>query len=105
MKKSPCDKCDARCCTYNHILLEESERFKYISNDIENIIGSYLVLPMNHGKCPYLSGNKCSIYDNRPISCRTFECVYGYKNRKGKKTLTEFLKDNPDVVKLIEETK
>lgn len=101
MKKSPCDKCDARCCKYNHILLEEYERFKYISADIKG----YLVIPMIHGKCPYLEGNRCSIYEIRPKSCRTFECIYGYKKRKGKMTLSEFLKDNPDVVKLIEDDK
>ena len=26
------------------------------------------------GKCKYLSGNLCSIYDNRPLLCRVDEC-------------------------------
>lgn len=105
MKKSPCDKCDGRCCSYSDILLEEDERFLYISKDRPNILGKYLVLPMMGGKCPYLKGNKCSIYDNRPKSCRTFECVYGYKKKKGRKILTTFLQDNPDIVELIEREK
>lgn len=33
----------------------------------------YADLDMGNGVCRYLNGNKCSIYDNRPLLCRIDE--------------------------------
>lgn len=33
----------------------------------------YADLDMGDGVCRYLNGNKCSIYDNRPLLCRIDE--------------------------------
>lgn len=30
------------------------------------------------GKCKYLSGSRCSIYDHRPVFCRVDECYEKY---------------------------
>ncbi len=100
MKKSPCDKCDGRCCSYRDIMLEEDEKDKYISTVTDE---GYFALPMTaNGKCPYLKDNRCSIYETRPKGCRIFECINCYRNVKGKIKLTFFLEDNPDIIELIE---
>lgn len=52
-----CDHCG--CCCRN---LDKSELY---SN-----------LDRGDGVCKYLSGNECSIYDERPLLCRVDEC-YG----------------------------
>ncbi len=99
MKKSPCNKCDGRCCSYRDIILEKVEKDKYISIITDE---GYFALPMIDGKCPYLKDNRCSIYETRPIGCRTFECINCYRNVKGKIKLTFFLQDNSDIAELIE---
>ncbi len=50
-----CDKC-GNCCRH----LDQSEIYKD--------------LDMGNGTCRYLSGNLCSIYDDRPSLCRIDEC-------------------------------
>ena len=27
-----------------------------------------------HGRCPMLADNGCSIYEHRPVTCRTYDC-------------------------------
>lgn len=50
-----CDQCGA-CCRH----LELSELYE----DLDR----------GDGTCRYLSGNLCSIYENRPLLCRIDEC-------------------------------
>lgn len=38
----------------------------------------YAELDDGTGKCRYLSGNICSIYENRPLLCRIDECYEVY---------------------------
>jgi Fe-S-cluster containining protein len=33
---------------------------------------------IDNGKCPYLSDNKCTIREHRPLGCRTFYCQEGW---------------------------
>ena len=51
----PCKKC-GECC--RHLNLSEL----------------YKELDRGDGVCRYLSGNLCSIYNNRPLLCRVDEC-------------------------------
>jgi Fe-S-cluster containining protein len=77
----PCAGCTA-CCTssqFIHIGPEETDT-------LENIPAELLVrapgLPSGHvvlgydqrGHCPMLIDNRCSIYDHRPKTCRTYDC-------------------------------
>ena len=50
-----CDRCGA-CC--RHL----------------NFSPIYKELDRGDGVCKYLSGNLCSIYENRPLFCRVDEC-------------------------------
>lgn len=38
----------------------------------------YKELDRGDGTCKYLDGNKCSIYDERPLLCRIDECYEVY---------------------------
>ena len=44
------------------------------------------------GKCKYLEGNKCSIYESRPLACRVDEAYEVYF--KGKITQDEYYELN-----------
>ncbi len=77
----PCDGCTA-CCT--------SSQFIHIGPDeidtIAHIPGKLLFpaprLPRGHvlmgyderGHCPMLIDGACSIYEHRPVTCRTYDC-------------------------------
>lgn len=50
-----CDCCG--CCCRN---ISKSELYAYLDN--------------GNGVCKYLSGNLCSIYEERPLLCRVDEC-------------------------------
>jgi Fe-S-cluster containining protein len=38
----------------------------------------YAALDSGNGVCKYLDGNRCSIYENRPLLCRVDECYEAY---------------------------
>lgn len=57
-----CDRCG--CCCRN---LDKSEL--------------YAQLDRGDGTCRYLSGNICSIYENRPLLCRIDECYETYYHK------------------------
>jgi Fe-S-cluster containining protein len=41
--------------------------------------------------CPFLENNRCSIYDQRPITCRIYTCV-------GDKRITQAMRDGTDTI-------
>ncbi len=98
----PCEQCTAACCKQTTqpaaVMLEEYE-IDYESILVNDcLMGIVRAIPYVNNKCFYLTDNKCSIYDRRPVRCREFNCVLGYnKNR-----FSFFLEDHPDVVRLIE---
>jgi len=72
-----CERC-CKCCREMPIHLndEDMERIYRLDGDAlfdkmnENEVDNYLKTP-----CPYLKGNLCTIYENRPMSCRMFPFV------------------------------
>jgi len=72
-----CERC-CKCCLEMpiHLSDEAMERLYRIDGDTlfnkmdENEVDNYLKTP-----CPYLRGNRCTIYENRPMSCRMFPFV------------------------------
>lgn len=68
-----CDKC-GECC--------------------RNLFGSEIYAPLDRGDgiCRYLSGNLCSIYQDRPLLCRIDECYE--KFFKGQLSLEEYYRMN-----------
>ena len=108
---SPCHLCRANCCRQNGhayaVLLEcdEWRRFAPFCVEVRVDAGTHVVtervLPYNAaGRCQFLGeDDRCTIYDDRPLNCRRFECAPGYHARGGH---SEFLRRNPDVLWLLE---
>lgn len=85
---SPCDRCDAACCKqsawpYAVLLQSEDERRRFLPwstttllSDADGSTQTVQVIGYRDGRCPFLSNDdRCSIYDDRPLSCRQFECT------------------------------
>ena len=114
---SPCHACVAACCRQNghsySVLLQgdaERRRFAPWATDIpiRTADGNSVlerVLPYRNGRCVFLGDdNLCTIYDDRPLSCRQFECVTGFGVPAGGNALSHsvFLQKNPTVLRLLE---
>jgi Fe-S-cluster containining protein len=99
-----CKQCKGKCCSYVRpivIYKNEVARLKALGATIENgIAGSeLLMMPLKNGCC-FLKDGSCSIYINRPKSCKEFDC----RDAKLKDPNCFFFQDNPDVAKMLEET-
>lgn len=46
--------------------------------------GQFVLAAQDSGNCVYLIKGKCSIYADRPIQCRSFDCRVLYKQMKDK---------------------
>ena len=111
---SPCHQCTANCCKQNGheyaVLLEGEELRKFAAFAADVLIrfsgGSRFerVIPYRHGRCPFLGDDDlCTIYDDRPLNCRRFQCITGYHLAGGDLTThSEFLQRNPDVLERLE---
>ncbi|MGO9872515.1 MAG: YkgJ family cysteine cluster protein [Acidimicrobiia bacterium] len=77
----PCDGCTA-CCTssqFIHIAPDETDTLSCIPGEL---LFAAPYLPPGHvllgyderGHCPMLIDNRCSIYEHRPRTCRTYDC-------------------------------
>jgi Fe-S-cluster containining protein len=57
-------------------MMEEVPQFK---NDSDEENGFYRIQRKN-GLCKFLDGNKCSIYEIRPLECRLYPYILHYEN-------------------------
>jgi Fe-S-cluster containining protein len=90
----------ARVATW---LLEsvEIERFRGVAKLTES---DGWAIPFDHnGDCVFLKNDRCSIYEERPVACRTFNCLAGYEAH-GPGRHSFFLQDSPDVLRLAQVT-
>lgn len=66
--------CDAACCTSFNVFLteEEASSNKYLWD----LAMPYRLLVDDSGRCVYFDADnlKCSIWRDRPVSCRNFDC-------------------------------
>jgi len=77
----PCDGCTA-CCTasqFVHIGPDETETLSHIPSELlfpapRMPAGHVLLGYDEHGRCPMLTDDGCSIYAHRPRTCRTYDC-------------------------------
>jgi Fe-S-cluster containining protein len=77
----PCDGCVA-CCTssqFIHVGPDEIDALSHIPKKLlfpapRQPRGHFLLGYDQRGRCPMLIGKKCSIYEYRPRTCRTFDC-------------------------------
>ena len=77
----PCDGCTA-CCTssqFVHIAPEETDTLAHIPKALlfpapRMPRGHVLMGYDERGHCPMLVDGRCSIYEHRPRTCRTYDC-------------------------------
>jgi Fe-S-cluster containining protein len=111
---SPCDRCHAACCrenghAYSVLLQGEDERRRFapwaINLPVAGDDGGTVVervLPYRDGRCIFLGDDGlCQIYEDRPRSCRAFECTKHF-SRHGPGNHSRFLQINPRVRELLE---
>jgi uncharacterized protein len=77
----PCDDCTACCRSsqFVHIGPEETDSLDHIPNELLFPApgwpkGHVLMGYNEHGQCPMLIDDRCSIYEHRPGTCRTYDC-------------------------------
>ena len=106
---SPCERCDAACCKQSAwpfaVLLQgedECRRFRAWSTftplaEADGSVRTAQVIGYQYGRCPFLGDDdRCGIYDDRPLSCRQFECTKRFGND------ATFFAANPRVRALLE---
>ena len=77
----PCGTCTA-CCTasqFIHIAPHERRTLKRVPKALlfpaPRLPAGHVLMPYDErGHCPMLIDNACSIYDDRPQTCRTYDC-------------------------------
>lgn len=77
----PCDGCTA-CCTssqFVHIEPDETDTLEHIPAALlfpapRRPRGHVVMGYDDRGHCPMLIDNRCSIYEHRPRTCRTYDC-------------------------------
>jgi Fe-S-cluster containining protein len=77
----PCDGCTA-CCTssqFVHVAPDEADALAHIPRRLlfpaPGRARGHVVLGYDeHGRCPMLVDGRCSIYEHRPRTCRTYDC-------------------------------
>ncbi len=77
----PCGECNACCRTRHHIHVRPEERRALARLPREHLHPAPDLPPGNlvlsydeHGQCPMLVDGRCTIYADRPIVCRTYDC-------------------------------
>jgi len=77
----PCDGCTA-CCTSSQFVHVEPDETDALAHIPAKLLFPAPRLPAGHvilgyderGHCPMLVDNRCSIYEHRPRTCRTYDC-------------------------------
>ena len=77
----PCGTCTA-CCTssqFIHITPDETDTLAHIPKALlfpaPRLPEGHVLMPYNdRGHCPMLIDFECSIYEHRPMTCRTYDC-------------------------------
>ena len=72
-----CRAC-GECCDfdkYDHRLYTSDLEMDYV---LKLAGPPKMLIDIDNGRCPYLSGNKCTVREHRPLGCRTFYCQDGW---------------------------
>ena len=77
----PCDGCTA-CCTSSQFVPIEPDETDTLAHIPAELLfpaprrpqGHVLLGYDEHGHCPMLVDDRCSIYEHRPRTCRTYDC-------------------------------
>lgn len=74
----PCNGCNKCCKSFKEISITDSEskNLNHLAKD-----GKLFLKLKENGECSYLVDNKCSIYNNRPKTCKEYDCrIYALAN-------------------------
>ena len=77
----PCGECSA-CCTTSHFVHVRPEETQSLAGIPRELLfpspglpeGNVLLGYDEQGRCPMLTDGWCSIYEQRPLTCRTYDC-------------------------------
>jgi uncharacterized protein len=77
----PCSGCSA-CCASSHFVHVRPEETQTLARIPRELLfkapglpeGTMILGYDQNGHCPMLVGGKCSIYEHRPLTCRTYDC-------------------------------
>ncbi len=77
----PCDGCTA-CCTAGQFVHIGPDETATLARIPRRLLFPAPLMPEGHvllphdarGHCPMLVGGRCSIYEDRPRTCRTYDC-------------------------------
>ena len=79
----PCGECTACCHSsyFIHIQPNEIETLARIPKELQfpapGLPKGHVLLGYDEqGRCPMFDGNGCSIYEHRPLTCRTYDCRF-----------------------------
>jgi Fe-S-cluster containining protein len=77
----PCDGCTACCrsAQFVHIEPDELDTLAHVPAELQFAApgrpkGHVVLGYDDHGRCPMLIEDRCSIYEHRPRACRTYDC-------------------------------
>jgi Fe-S-cluster containining protein len=77
----PCGDCNACCRTHHYIHVRPEEKHARARLPRESLYPApglppgYLVIgPDEDGCCPLLAEGRCTVYEDRPLACRTYDC-------------------------------
>ncbi len=77
----PCDGCTACCRSsqFIHVGPDETDALAHIPADLlfpaPGLPSGHVLMGYDdHGHCPMLIDDQCSIYEHRPSTCRTYDC-------------------------------
>jgi Fe-S-cluster containining protein len=83
----PCGSCNA-CCRFlaPHLTPSEISSGKYPLSLINGPEGPVVTMwkDAETGGCAMFKDNKCSIYEDRPVACRQFDCRKGHHPKTNK---------------------
>ncbi|MEM7097393.1 MAG: YkgJ family cysteine cluster protein [Pseudomonadota bacterium] len=76
----PCGQCNG-CCRSGYFIRVHRSETSALAAIPEQLLfpapgeNDIFVMGYDHkGRCPMLKANQCSIYDSRPLTCRTYDC-------------------------------
>jgi Fe-S-cluster containining protein len=77
--KKLCESCKAKCCNgtkFNSVVIYpgEVDELRALGAKIEKQPGFSTLLMSQEGGCKFLVNGRCSIYKQRPTSCKTYDC-------------------------------
>lgn len=102
----PCSHCTAECCRrFRTVCLTDEEgkagKYKDTFETEQGVRGSRFHMEILNNRCGYLQDdNRCGIYEDRPLACRNWTCLWGF-GKYGGLDHSSFLISNPQVADLI----